>query len=223
MTSPALLSSVSTSVLLEALIAKFDNGLALDETGSPECVPVPVLDEARIADGVRISEHAESINVSDVRFGGLLHVAKFAPPSIERGSETSRTPPSRTNCPRPPAEHGAHHQQDTHRGPCVYPQISKYRGRGRPRAPYYHSFPGLLSLASNGPRISGPMEHDSSSGRHHSRLPACHALFGEVEGRASQHNHFDAFPGRTNIQLLLSVFVSNRERVDLCSVQVFNV
>jgi hypothetical protein len=34
MTSSALLSSVSTSVLLEALIAKFDNGLALDETGS---------------------------------------------------------------------------------------------------------------------------------------------------------------------------------------------
>jgi hypothetical protein len=34
MTSPALLSGVSTSLLLEALIAKFDNGLALDETGS---------------------------------------------------------------------------------------------------------------------------------------------------------------------------------------------
>ena len=144
-------------------------------------------------------------------------------PPLGRGSETGRTSPSRTNCPRPPAEHGAHHQQDTHRGPCVYPQISKYRGRGRPRAPYHHSFPGLLSLASNGPRISGPMEHDPSSGRHHSRLPACHALFGEVEGRASRHNHFDAFPGRTNIQFFLSVFVSDRERVDMCSVQVLNV
>jgi hypothetical protein len=86
MTSPALLSSVSTSVLLEALIAKFDNGLALDETGSAECVPVPVLDEARIADGVRISEHAESINVSDVRFGGLLHVTKFAPSRARFGN-----------------------------------------------------------------------------------------------------------------------------------------
>ena len=38
MTSPALLSSASTSLLLEALIAKFDNGLALDETGSAEYV-----------------------------------------------------------------------------------------------------------------------------------------------------------------------------------------
>jgi hypothetical protein len=36
MTSPALLSSVNTSLLLEALIAKFDNGLSLDETGSAE-------------------------------------------------------------------------------------------------------------------------------------------------------------------------------------------
>jgi hypothetical protein len=38
MTSPTLLSSASTSLLLEALIAKFDNGLALDETGSAEYV-----------------------------------------------------------------------------------------------------------------------------------------------------------------------------------------
>lgn len=34
MTSPALLSNVSTSSLLEALIARFDNGLSLDEPGS---------------------------------------------------------------------------------------------------------------------------------------------------------------------------------------------
>lgn len=34
MTSSALLSNVSTSSLLEALIARFDNGLSLDETGS---------------------------------------------------------------------------------------------------------------------------------------------------------------------------------------------
>ena len=64
------------------------------------------------------------------------------------------------------------------------------------------------------------MEHDTPSGRHHSRLPARHALFGEVEGRASQHNHFNAFPGRTNIQFFLAVFVSDRERVDMRSVQV---
>jgi len=34
MTFPYLLSNVSTSLLLEALIAKFDNGLSLDEIGS---------------------------------------------------------------------------------------------------------------------------------------------------------------------------------------------
>jgi hypothetical protein len=36
MTFPAPLSNVSTSLLLEALIAKFDNGLSLDEIGSAE-------------------------------------------------------------------------------------------------------------------------------------------------------------------------------------------
>jgi len=38
MTSPSLLSNVSTSSLLEALIARFDNGLSLDETGSAKYV-----------------------------------------------------------------------------------------------------------------------------------------------------------------------------------------
>jgi hypothetical protein len=36
MTSPVLLSNINTSSLLEALIAKFDNGLSLGDPGSAE-------------------------------------------------------------------------------------------------------------------------------------------------------------------------------------------
>ena len=34
MTSPAFLSTIDTSLLLEALITKFDNGLILDENNT---------------------------------------------------------------------------------------------------------------------------------------------------------------------------------------------
>jgi hypothetical protein len=88
---------------------------------------------------------------------------------------------------------------------------------------YHYPFTRLLSLASNCPRISGPVEHNPSSGRRHSRLSARHSLSGEIKGCASQHHRFDAFPRRTDIQFLLAIFVSNRERVYNRSLQVFVV
>lgn len=45
MTSPTLLSSVNTSLLLQALIERFDNGLSLDEPGSAKYAPEPFLNE----------------------------------------------------------------------------------------------------------------------------------------------------------------------------------
>ncbi len=57
------------------------------------------------------------------------------------------------------------------------------------------------------------MEHDPPSGRRHSRLSTRDALFREIEGCTSQHYHFDT---RT-------IFVSNRECVNMCSVQVLVV
>jgi hypothetical protein len=81
MTSPSLLSNVSTSSLLEALIARFDNGLSLDETGSAKYVAgLPSFStKTRIADGCPpLSESNALINVNYVKFVELTRVAKLA-------------------------------------------------------------------------------------------------------------------------------------------------
>jgi len=145
-------------------------------------------------------------------------------PSTGRSPKAGCAPPARANRPRPPTEHGARHQQNSHRSSRAYIQISEYRGSRRsPSASHHHALLGLLSLAPNRALVSGALEHDPPSGRRHPRLPARYALFGEVEGCVSQHHHLDAFPRRTNMQFLLAIFVPDRERVDMCTVQVLVV
>jgi hypothetical protein len=142
----------------------------------------------------------------------------------DRGSKASRTPPSPASGPRSPSKQGGHHQQTSHRNPCPHLQISKYDGSRRSSStPDHYTLFGLLSLASNGPRVSGTLDHNSSSRRRHPRFSARHTLLREVERCTPLRHYVNAFTRGTDIQLFLPIFISDRKPVDLRPIQMLVV